>query len=317
MLVHCDDSTKKNKTSQTVIEADISIPEFNEDSAYKFVEEQVGFGPRVPNTHQHEDCSNFLEITLDRFVDEVIVQDFSARAFDGTILNGKNIIGSFNPERKSRIMLCSHWDSRPFADHDIDPNKHNLPIDGANDGASGVGVLLEIARLLKINNPPIGVDIVFFDLEDYGPDNDNQSADEQDFWGLGSQYWSRNTHKYNYKARYVILLDMVGVPDPEFRKEGFSMYYASDKVKKVWNIAKELGYEKYFLDEQGGYITDDHYYINKLKGIPAINIIHLDPTSSNGSFFDHWHTTKDDMKSIDKKSLGIVGTTVLNVVFKE
>ncbi len=313
----CGDKTQKNQAKVPDEKTKIAIPDFNKDSAFNFVKEQINFGPRVPNTKQHKSCAGYLENTLKRFSDEVIVQKYSARAYDGTILNGFNIIGIFNPEKKSRLVLCAHWDSRHIADHDPDPEMRDKPIDGANDGASGVGVLLEIARVLKKDKPDIGVDIIFFDLEDYGPPTENQSYAEEDYWGLGSQYWSRNPHKYGYKARYAILLDMVGVKDPQFRKEGYSMYYAQNKVDKVWEIAQEIGYDKYFLDEKGGYITDDHFYINKLKGLSAINIIHLDPSSSNGSFFEHWHTVSDNLENIDPKSLEIVGNTLLHVIYNE
>ncbi|MBU2651463.1 MAG: M28 family peptidase [Bacteroidetes bacterium] len=295
----------------------ITVPEFNADSAYQFVEKQVSFGPRVPGSAAHKACATYLAKTLERFCDEVIVQDFSARAYNGSILDGKNIIGIFKPDQKARIMLCAHWDSRPYADHDPDPANHNTPIPGANDGASGVGVLLEVARQLSMTQPEIGVDIIFFDLEDYGPPSSDQGHSGEDHWGLGSQYWSKNPHKFTYKARYAILLDMVGVPDPQFRKEGFSVYYASDKVDKVWGIANSLGYGSWFLDEKGGYITDDHYYVNKYKKIPALNIIHLDNSSPNGSFFEHWHTLNDNMDYIDRESLDMVGTVVLEVVFRE
>ena len=295
----------------------VQVPPFDADSAYYFVAAQVNFGPRVPNTEAHKACAAYLEKTLRRFSPHVTVQSFKARAYDGTILNSKNIIAAFNPDSKARIMLCAHWDSRPYADHDPNPANHETPILGANDGASGVGVLLEIARQLKDHPPSIGVDIVLFDSEDYGPPTDTQQKDETDYWGLGSQYWAKNPHVFNYKARYAILLDMVGVTNPSFLKEGFSMHFAPDKVKKVWKIAHEIGYGEYFPEELGGYITDDHYYINQYRKIPAINIIHLDNESPNGSFFPHWHTINDNMDNIDKKSLEIVGNTVLAVVSRE
>lgn len=317
IAVGCSNEQTADKSKEREKETTKIIPEFKQDSAYKFVKEQLDFGPRVPNSEEHKACVKYLENNLMRFADDVIVQKFAARAYNGTILNGYNIIGVFNPDKKARLVLCAHWDSRHIADHDPDPQKQDQPIDGANDGASGVGVLLEIARILKTNKPDVGIDIIFFDLEDYGPPTQSQSHAEEDYWGLGSQYWSRNPHKYGYKARYAILLDMVGVKDPQFRKEGFSMYYARDKVEKVWDIAEEIGYGKHFLDEEGGYITDDHFYINKLKGLSAINIIHLDPGSSNGSFFDHWHTTQDNLENIDPKALGIVGDVLLNVIYRE
>lgn len=316
LVISCQEN-KPKETREVKSESKIQVPSFNADSSYNFVETQVEFGPRVPNTEAHAACAEYLENTLKKYSSNVIVQAFKARAYNGEILNGKNIIASFLPEEKNRVMLCAHWDSRPYADHDPDQKHHAQPILGANDGASGVGVLLEVARQIANQQTTIGVDIVLFDAEDYGPPTDTQQDDETDFWGLGSQHWAKNPHVYNYKARFAILLDMVGVSNPTFLMEGFSMHFAPDKVKKVWKIAHDIGYDEYFLEEPGGYITDDHYYINQYRKIPAINIIHLDNSSPNGSFFPHWHTVHDDMDHIDKKSLEIVGNTVLAVIFRE
>jgi hypothetical protein len=293
------------------------VPDFNPDSAYHYISRQVGFGPRVPNTGAHSQCAAYLENMLQQFADTAITQSFKTRAFDGTILNGYNIIGSFNPSRPRRVLLCAHWDSRPFADYDPDPSKHHTAIDGANDGASGVGVLLEIARHMKAGKPQIGVDIIFFDAEDYGEPHNNQGQGMEDTWGLGSQYWTSHPHVPNYSALYGILLDMVGAKEARFYFESFSMMYAGRTLKKVWDAAHELGFRKYFLYEEGGYITDDHYYINKIIGIPTIDIIHLDRGSSNGSFFEQWHTTRDNIDAIDRETLEAVGQTLMKVIYTE
>jgi hypothetical protein len=313
-------SCKEQKSKQPIESkpsAKITIPVFNSDSAFLFVKNQVDFGPRVPNTPNHHKCAEYLLSTLKKFSDTAMVQTFNTKAFDGTVLNGKNIIGSYNIDNQKRVLLCAHWDSRPFADHDQDTSKLNTPIDGANDGASGVGVLLEIARLMAKSKPEIGVDIIFFDVEDYGPPKNHPETEIKDQYGLGSQYWSRNPHDPDYTADYGILLDMVGASNARFYMEGFSMEYASGILKKVWNTAHKTGYSDYFLYEQVGYIDDDHKYINELAKIPTINIIHLDPESSNGSFFEYWHTTGDNLSVIDKQTLKVVGQTLLNVVFHE
>jgi hypothetical protein len=293
------------------------IPSFNADSAYKYVKIQTDFGARVPGTSAHAACATWLKKALLRSTPDVTVQEYKSRVFDGKVFTGKNIIASFNPDVKARIMLCSHWDSRPFADHDPDPGKRKQPVMAANDGASGVGILLELARILKDNRPNVGVDIIFFDMEDYGPPEDSQTEEANEYWGLGSQYWAKNPHVSDYRARFVILLDMVGAADAKFRQEGFSMYYAPDKVKKVWDIAAGLGYQDYFLTEKGGYINDDHYFINEIRKVPAIDIIHLDPSSSNGSFYEYWHTTGDTFDKIDKETLRVVGEVLTKVVFTE
>lgn len=307
--------TPVNKEADEVQQV-LNIPKFSGDSAYAYVEHQVNFGPRVPGTEAHAACASWLEASMQRFADTVIVQAFRARAYNGEVLRGKNIIASYNIENKKRVMLCAHWDSRPYADYDPDASLHNTPIDGANDGASGVGVLMEVARQFSMQHPEIGVDIIFFDLEDFGPPQDAQSSATEN-WGLGSQHWSKNPHVPSYRARYGILLDMVGVKDATFLKEGFSMMYAPSRVKKVWNIAHGLGYESYFPDEFGSYITDDHYFVNTIANIPTINIIHLEAEAETGRFFKHWHTVSDNMEHIDRNTLKIVGTVVLNVVYKE
>lgn len=298
-------------------EVKIVIPNFNSDSAYHFIEQQIVFGPRVPNTDAHRQCADYLKEKMELYADEVTIQSTKVRAFDGTVLNIKNIIVSFQPEKKARILLAAHWDSRPFADHDPDNSLHRTPIDGANDGASGVGILIEVARLLKDTPSQVGIDIIFFDGEDYGPPQDSQNARDNDAWGLGSQYWAKNPHKSGYSARFGIVLDMVGAANARFPIEGYSKYYAPDIARKVWNKAHKLGYNDYFLFDDGGFINDDHLYVNKIRRIPTIDIIHLDIASSNGSFFEHWHTISDNMDVIDKFTLEVVGKTVMKVVYEE
>ncbi len=293
----------------------VQIPAFNADSAYYFVGRQVAFGPRVPNTEAHRQAGLWLTETMERFADTVYLQKTRVRAYDGTTLNIKNIIGVFRPEMRRRILLCAHWDSRPYADYDPDPEKHYTPIDGANDGASGVGVLLEVARLISKNQPGIGVDIIFFDAEDYG-NHRFSDRPEQDNWALGSQHWARNPHRMDYYARFGILLDMVGAADATFKREGYSMLYAPNVVRRVWDTAHRLGYGHMFLNREGGYVTDDHYYINTIRNIPTINIIHQDNTTPHG-FFPEWHTTGDTMDVIDPFTLKAVGETVVQVVYEE
>ena len=161
-------------------------------------------------------------------------------AYDGTILKSRNIIGAYKPESKKRILLCAHWDSRPYADNDPDPKNHHTPILGVNDGASGVGVLLEIARQIQKEQPALGIDIVFFDSEDYGIPEFYDGKYKQDTWCLGSQYWARTPHVQNYNARYGILLDMVGGKDATFYYEGYSARTARSEMKKIWKKAHEL-----------------------------------------------------------------------------
>ncbi len=296
-------------------EQKVVAAEFNSDSAFSYIKKQAAFGPRVPNTPEHKKCAIWLETTLRRYTNDVTVQSFQMKAYNGTPLDLKNIIGSFNPQAGTRILLCSHWDSRPYADNDPDVSKHRTPIDGVNDGASGVGVLIEIARQLSIKTPAVGVDIIFLDGEDYGAPQDETSEVEND-WALGSQYWSRNPHKEAYTARFGILLDMVGAEGATFTLEGTSMYYAPDIMNKVWRIGAKLGYSSYFLAEQTQALTDDHVYINQLRQIPTIDIIQHDPSTESG-FYKHWHTVNDNIAGISKETLHAVGQTVLTTVYNE
>lgn len=310
---------QKQQQAEKTVATTIVVPRPSADSAFVFVKHQTDFGPRVPGSAAHEACANWLEQKLDGFADTVYVQLFKTRVYNGTVFEGKNIIGVFNPKAAKRIVLAAHWDSRPYADHDEDVTKHRTPIDGANDGASGVGVLLEVARLLR-NHPidqNLGIDIVLFDLEDYGPHTDERDRYDEDTWALGSQYWSKTPHIAGYQARFGILLDMVGAANPEFPREYFSQQYASWVLDKVWRKAFDLGYGAFFVNKPGSPISDDHLPMNQQAGIPTIDIIHLDPNSVNGTFFDGWHTAGDNISVIDPESLRMVADVVVNVVYNE
>lgn len=301
---------KKNPDENPTIEA----PAFDADSAFAFVRAQTDFGPRVMGSAAHEQCRDYLLAKLASFCDTAFAQNFTATTYDGKHFPAQNIIASFNVDNPNRIVLSSHWDSRPFADHDPNPSNRDKAIDGANDGASGVGVLIEIARQLHANRPEIGIDIVLFDAEDYGPKEGENVPGE--WWGLGSQYWAKNPHCPDYAARFGILLDMVGSANACFMQESFSVRDAQSVVSEVWSTAYELGYGNVFLNQPGGIITDDHYYVNKYSNIRMIDIIHYDSTSGTG-FDPTWHTMNDNISHIDKNSLEIVGKTLLQVIKKE
>ena len=306
-----------NNTETTKVEANKNTkpaPIFDADSAFNYVKAQTDFGPRIPNSTAQVKCADWLSRTMKKYADTVIVQSFQTRGFDGKTLNGKNIISSFNPSKGNRIMLCSHWDSRPFADQDS--VRKNEPIDGANDGASGVGILIEIARQLSIAKPDLGVDIIFFDIEDYGQPENSGYPDMDDSYCLGSQYWSQHLHTPNYFARYGILLDMVGATNATFTQEGTSMRYAENETGMVWKTARDLGYGSYFLTEKTNPIVDDHYYINQMVQIKCIDIIHYDYNTPS-HFWKHWHTHGDTIDKIDKNSLKAVGQTLLQVLFND
>jgi len=314
----CNSKKSGNTTKENTAKAtrNVVVPVFNQDSAYQYIARQVAFGPRVPNTAEHAACASYLAGELKRFGADVIVQEADVVAFDNTVLKAKNIIGQYNIDNPKRVLLCAHWDTRPFADYDSDPSKRNEPIDGANDGASGVGVLLEIARQIQQTQPAIGIDIIFFDAEDYGQPAHIQMPQKEDTWCLGSQYWGANPHVDDYRAKYGILLDMVGAPDAYFFQEEHSMSYEPDLVNTIWDIAADLGYGYHFKKEIGGWITDDHVYVTNLRNFPCIDIIQYNPQSRLG-FGDYWHTHNDTMENINKNTLKAVGQTVLEVIYRE
>ncbi len=283
-------------------------PPFNADSAYVFIEKQLAFGPRIPNTPAHVACANWLAGTMDRFGAEVMVQQANVPAWDGTIFAIRNIIGSYNPAAKKRVLISAHWDSRPYADKD--PEQPNAPVPGANDGGSGVAVILEIARQLSTTAPNVGVDLILWDAEDYG------NYDIEDSWCLGSQYWAKNTHKPGYRAEYGINLDMVGGQGAQFVKDGYSMANAAQYVNQYWSIAHNLGYAAQFPVGEFGLATiDDHVFVMEGTGIPMVEVI--DRNISTGEFFPHWHKITDDLSQIDKNSLKAVGQTTLEMILRE
>lgn len=285
----------------------VAAPPFNADSAYSYVEKQVAFGPRVPNTKAHVDCKNYLVAKLQQFTDTVIVQTGQVMTYDNRKLNIFNIIGRLYPKAETRVMLFSHWDSRSVADQDTE--RKNEPILGANDGASGVGILLEMARIIHEKNPGIGVDIMFFDAEDQG----EATGQYQDSYCLGTQYWAKNQPIPFYKPQYGILLDMVGGKNAKFYREGGSAGFV---LEKVWGRAAQLGYADYFVNSERSAIIDDHYYVINMTGIPCIDIIQYEE-GSNSRFPYYWHTHKDDMSAVDKNTLKVVGQTLLDVVYNE
>ena len=299
------------KAAQTTAPVTVEIPEFCADSAYSYIKVQTDFGPRVPNTDAHFECAAWLTGKLNELGAQTYVQRFETVTFDKTKLKCYNIIGSYNPDSPTRIIICSHWDSRPWAANWM------KPVDAANDGASGVGVILEIARQMQKQAPAIGVDCIFLDAEDWGPGNSYQGLHLETYWGLGTQYWAKNPHKQNYKARYAILLDMVGGKGAKFCREMYSVKYGKQIVDKVWGAAGKLGYGNVFTPVDGGYVTDDHYFINTIARIPAIDIVPYLPNCRESSFGPTWHTAHDNIENIDKNVLEAVGKTLMEVIYNE
>lgn len=287
----------------------IPAPAFNPDSAYAYIKAQVDLGPRVPGSTAHAACAEFLSAKLRSYGFEVMIPaGQTVKTSDGKQFALKNIIASYKPELQSRVMLCSHWDTRPVTESDT--KDKDKPGDGANDGASGVGVALEVARQISLLHPNVGVDIIYFDVEDYG-DNGNE-----DSWCLGSKYWATNLHKRDYVANFGILLDMVGGPGAVFVKEGYSAEMAPQIVDKVWSAAERLGYGNYFQPQTVRFVgADDHVPVNEQAHIPCIDIIQYN--KATGGFPDYHHTHKDNMDAIDKNTLKAVGQTLLEVIYSE
>ena len=307
-IVSC--AAKKNDASNADTDgSDVKEVEvrFNSDSAYSYVESQVEFGPRISNTPAHRIAGNWLAGELHRHGAAVHIQETVLRSADGVDLQVKNIMGQFNPSSGDRLLLLAHWDTRPWADEDPDERNRTKAPDGANDGASGVGVLLEIARILGEIPSGRGVDILFVDAEDRGVHNDDTS------WALGARYFANTPIFEGYVPSEVILLDMVGAKNACFAKEQFSMANAPALLERVWRAATDAGYTEYFRNLPGGAVTDDHLSFLE-QGIPAIDIIDFRPDSDTG-FAPGWHTMSDNMSLIDRSTLNAVGQTLLQFIY--
>ena len=293
----------------------VKVPSFNADSAYQHVVTQVAFGPRVTNSTAHQQCAEWLVAKFKSYGAQVVEQRFTAKAFDGTSLNGVNIIARYNPGSSRRIFLSAHWDTRPFADSPLSTERQNEAILGADDGGSGVAVLLEIARQLQANPVDIGIDLVLFDAEDYGKSDDTPESAYT--YGLGSQYWAKNLPEPGYRPSYGILLDMVGAKNARFSKEEISRRAAGRVLDKIWKLAQAMGYGNLFVNDHAGGVTDDHYFVIEGAGIPMIDIINLPPDDPKTPFGDHWHTHNDNLDIIDKRTLRAVGQVMLAVIYRE
>lgn len=297
-------------------------PSFNADSAYAFTKAQCDFGTRDMNSKGHDVCGQWIISQFKKYGCKVTTQKADLKGYDGTVLHSMNIMASYNPEATTRIMLCAHWDSRPWADNDPDSSNWQKPIIAANDAASGVAVMLEVARLLadkgsKQSLPSmLGVDFVCFDAEDWGTPQWSGQTDNDESWALGAQYFATHLPQ-GFAPRYGILLDMVGGQGAQFYQEGMSTQYAPEIVKKVWRAARQAGFGSFFPMDTGGMITDDHIPLNQKANIPCIDIIPYYPNCQQSSFGPTWHTLADDMQHIDKNTLKAVGQTVVQVLFTE
>lgn len=292
-------------------------PAFCADSAYAFTQAQCDFGPRAMNTEGHDRCGSWIVNKFRQYGCVVTSLRADLKGYDGTVLKSQNIWARIHPERTERILLCAHWDSRPWADNDPDSANWHKPILAANDAASGVAVMLEIARLLQRDTTlRVGVDFVCFDAEDWGTPQWAESEGGDNSWALGAQYFAANL-PYGFHVRYAILLDMVGGEGARFYKEGMSMQFAPEIVKKVWRAARKAGYGNFFPRQEGGMVTDDHIPLNQTARIPTIDIIPFYPDCAQSSFGPTWHTLNDNMQHISRNTLKAVGQTMIQVIYTE
>ncbi len=300
----------------------LTTPDFKADSAYAWTKKQVDFGPRVTGSPASKKCAEWLAREMRRLGLTVVEQKFTAETYFAK-LPAVNLIGQYRPELSQRVLLCAHWDSRHIADSDT--KDKNKPILGADDGASGVGLMLEIARQLKTAELPLGVDFVLFDAEDLGDERDDAAddsplkqetaTDKTNTWCLGSQFWAKNPHKPNYTARFGILYDMVGAKGAQFPREGYSMKNALPAQDRIWSIASELGYGSLFVNREAGAITDDHVAVMRQRQIPTVDIISM-PNEPPHVFGAYHHTHADNMSIIDRATLKGVGQVTLETLFR-
>ena len=314
LLLLCVSCAKQQQSSHSAVRY-----AFSADSAYHYIAQQVAFGARVPGTEEHAACGDWLVKKLAQFGAQVQNQYGTMPNYAGETQPLRNIVAYLEGNTQHAILLCAHWDSRPWSDEEPLYENRFTPVIGANDGASGVGVILEIVRQLSTRKAQgeyiPSVQIVLFDCEDMGTPTHYTGKEREHTWCLGSQYWAKELKIQNskFKIQYGILLDMVGDPSATFPREYFSMTYAGNYVEQLWRTAAQLGYGRYFVNQAAYPITDDHYYVNTIAGVPCVDIIDYKPQNGTG-FAEWWHTQQDDMRNINRQTLKAVGETVITTI---
>ena len=298
---------------------------FSADSAYTYIAQQLAFGARVPGSEAHEACGDWLVSELARHGAQVKSQYGTMTNYAGKPQAIRNIVAILEGNTPYAILLCAHWDCRPWSDEEELYENRFEPVMGANDGASGVGTILEMVRQLALRKAKgefiPTVQVVFFDCEDMGTPAHFTGPQRDHTWCLGSQLWAREYKQSNVecqmstvKCQYGVLLDMVGDPSATFPREYYSMQYAGSYVERLWREASRLGYGRYFVQQATYYpITDDHYYVNTIAGIPCLDVIDYKMNTETG-FAEWWHTQHDDIQNINKQTLQAVGETVLTTI---
>jgi len=306
-FVACDQRQQQPVPQQQMksLEPLVVAPVFDAQQAHRFLTSQTDFGPRNPGSQGYRKCLRFLQDEMAKYAEIVFLQEFTHTNFKGETLKYANIISQFNRDAIVRVLLTAHWDTRPWADNDSDPSNHEKPILGANDGASGVAVLLEIARQMKRNAPPIGVDIVLFDCEDVGRHGDQRS------YAVGSQHFAKNRPK-ELNPRFAVNLDMVGDKNLTIPREQNSDRYAPTIMDLIYSTAKELGVSE-FVNGVGEEIFDDHVPLNE-AGIPAVDLIDFNYPDNSNRF---WHSLEDTPDKCSPQSLEAVGKVLLSILYKK
>ena len=317
MLVACGGRSGRNIGGPDTITL-APCPTFNADTCMKYIQEQCNFGPRVTGSKEADLCRQYIVEQFRRFGAVVEEQQADVTLWDGKVLPACNIIAKLNPDNTDRVIVCAHWDSRPWADNDEDEKNHHTPVLAANDGASGVAMMMEICRLLQQTPIKVGIDFICFDAEDMGtPQWAETEESTSETWCLGSKFWAERAREESYRARYGVLLDMVGGRGSVFPPEKVSQDYAQPIASLFVRLGNQLGYGHYFpLNREGGFLMDDHVNINRIARVPCIDVV---PNFTDGpsSFGPTWHTVNDTPENIDTNVLEAVGQTLTQLIYNE
>ncbi|MFZ1731931.1 MAG: M28 family peptidase [Bacteroidota bacterium] len=309
LFAGCGSKEDQGSTMKSLFTPPVSSPAFDAQRCFSLLEQQVAFGPRVPNSAAHARCLDFFIHFFDSLGVAVEQQTFDITGHQGEMLQLTNVIARFRPTAKERILLAAHWDSRPFADMEKDPDRALKPIPGANDGASGVAVLMHIAEIINANPPGTGVDIVLFDGEDYGTEGD------ESMFCLGAKYYAASLES-TAGTSFGILLDLVGDRDAVFPKEGLSRQYAGDIQDMIWGEAARLGLTRFSAQSHSS-IIDDHIPLNTVAGIKTVDIIDAALVGHDKSSprRQYWHTLGDTPEQCGPAALGDVGKLLLSIIY--
>jgi len=295
---------------------------FSGESTLRYVKAQLDFGPRVPGTPGHRRTGDWIVAEMKKRSDSVVVQAFPHVTATGETLPLRNILARINPAAPQRVLYVTHWDTRPTADDDPNLGNKRLPIPGANDGASGVALLMGIADALKKTPSIYGVDLLFVDGEDYGSfDGYNPDSALTKSWDvlIGSTYFANHLPSPDYRPIFGVLFDMIGDKDLQIYQESNSVNAAPEVVSRVWQTAADLGYSNDFIAQNNQAITDDHVPLLK-RGLRVIDVIDIDyctqGTDCGGTPRNLHHTMQDTFDKVSARSLQIVGDVAVTLVTK-